>query len=57
MTPLRFYEHFAYGTIWLLVLAIALATQQHIDTGLFGLIGFPVISLIYAFVRKSSEGG
>jgi hypothetical protein len=57
MKPLRFYEHFAcaYGTIWLLLLACSFAIQEHIDAGAFGLFGFPVIALIYAFVRRSSD--
>ncbi|MFA5165257.1 MAG: hypothetical protein WC481_06825 [Candidatus Omnitrophota bacterium] len=57
MKPLRFYEHFAcgYGTIWLMLLFVSLITQQHIDTGWSGLVVFPIIALIYAFVRKSSE--
>ena len=55
MTPLRFYEHFAvaFGTIWLVMLVLALLTQTNINAGIFGLIGFPILSLIYAFVRKS----
>ena len=57
MKPLRFYEHFAcaYGTIWLVTLGFAVLTQQHIDTGAFGLFGFPVIALIYAFLRRSTD--
>ena len=27
-------------------------TQSHINTGVFGLLGFPVIALIYAFIRR-----
>ena len=57
MKPLRFYEHFAcaYGTIWLLLMLVALITQSHIDAGLFGLIGFPIMALIYAFIRKAGS--
>jgi len=57
MRPLRFYEHFAcaYGTIWLVLLACAFLIQEHIDAGAFGLFGFPVIALIYAFIRKAGE--
>ncbi|MCK6439007.1 MAG: hypothetical protein L6Q71_02255 [Planctomycetes bacterium] len=62
MKPLRFYEHFAcaYGTIWLVLLVVAFVTHEHIDAGMFGLVGFPIIALIYAFVRRSqaqSTGG
>ena len=63
----RFYGNFAaaYGTIWLGMMVLALVTQSHIETGLLGLIGFPVISLIYAVFRveiprsryDSDEGG
>lgn len=52
----RFYGHFAaaYGTCWLVLLATAFSTQSHIDTGLFGLIGFPVIGVVYAVIRFRS---
>ena len=52
-----FYRDFAaaYGTCWLVLLALALVTQSHIDTGLFGFIGFPVIGLVYAVWRKADE--
>lgn len=55
MTASRFYEHFAtaYGTIWLVLMLVALCTGSYIQTGLFGLIGFPILSLIYALVRRS----
>ena len=36
-------------------MVVALLTQQHINTGAFGLFGFPIIALIYAFIRKSGE--
>ena len=53
MKPLRFYEHFAcaYGTLWLILLACSIVTQEHINAGAFGAIGFPVIALVYAFIR------
>jgi hypothetical protein len=53
----RFYGHFAaaYGTIWLVMMLVAMLTQSHIDAGMFGLIGFPIISLIYAAIRVSSS--
>ena len=49
----RFYGNFAaaYGTLWLVMLLLAVVTQRHIDTGLFGLIGFPIIAIIYAVLR------
>ena len=57
MKPLRFYEHFAcaYGTIWLVLLGLSLLTRSHIDAGAFGLFGFPIIALVYAFIRKSGQ--
>ena len=53
MPFIRFYGHFAaaYGTLWLVMLLVALLTQSHIDAGLFGLVGFPIIALIYAIAR------
>ena len=50
---MKFYGHFAaaYGTIWLLMLGVSLITQSHIDAGLLGLVGFPIIALVYAFIR------
>jgi cytochrome c-type biogenesis protein CcmH/NrfG len=54
---LRFYEHFAcaYGTLWLVILALALFTHSYFNTGQFGMVGFPIISLIYAFIRRSQD--
>ena len=50
---IRFYGHFAaaYGTLWLIMLFAAVVSQSHLDAGLFGLIGFPFIALVYAIVR------
>lgn len=50
---LKFYGHFAaaYGTIWLVLFSVALLTQSHIDAGMFGMCGFPVIAGMYAAVR------
>ena len=58
MKPLRFYEHFAcaYGTIWLVLLVCSFLIQKHIDAGAFGLFGFPIIALVYAFIRKAGQG-
>ena len=41
--------------IWLTVLAVSFATQSHLDAGLFGLIGFPVIAAVYAWIRRSKD--
>jgi hypothetical protein len=52
-----FFTYFtsAYGTIWLAMFALAFVTQSHIDTGVIGLLGFPIIALIYAFYRRRSD--
>ena len=57
MTKLRFYEHFAaaYGTIWLVLMLLAICTGTHINAGIFGLVGFPVLALVYAFVRRAQD--
>lgn len=44
-----------YGTLWLVLLCLGLITQTHIDAGLFGLFGFPIISVIYAAIRRSKD--
>ena len=44
-----------YGTLWLVLLGLGLVTQSHIDAGLFGLFGFPIIALIYASIRRSKD--
>ena len=48
-----FYTDFAagYGTLWLLTFGFALVTQSHINLGVFGMFGFPVIALLYALFR------
>jgi hypothetical protein len=53
----KFYTRFAacYGTIWLVMLIVALISGTNINTGYFGLIGFPAISLIFAFVQDYRE--
>jgi hypothetical protein len=50
-----FYRDFAaaYGTCWLVMLIFSLVSQSHINTGAFGVFGFPVIGLIWAFVKLS----
>ena len=51
----RFYGHFAaaYGTFWFVIFAVALLTQSNVNAGEFGLYGFPLIALLYAFVRMT----
>ena len=44
-----------YGMLWLTLLFCSLITQTHIDAGLFGLIGFPLIALVYAGIRRSQD--
>lgn len=44
-----------YGTLWLVLLGLGLVTQSHIDAGLFGLIGFPTIAVVYALIRRSRD--
>ncbi|MDJ0523167.1 MAG: hypothetical protein QNJ90_13945 [Planctomycetota bacterium] len=53
----RFYGHFAaaYGTIWFALMCAAIVSQSNINTGEFGLYGFPVIALAYAVFRM--QGG
>lgn len=53
MSKWRFFELWCagYGLIWALMLTVALLGNSHIDAGEFGLFGFPVIALVYAFVR------
>jgi len=52
-SALNFYGRFAaaYGTCWLLMVVLAVVTQSHIDAGVFGLVGFPLIALFYAVIR------
>jgi hypothetical protein len=56
-TQMKFYGHFAaaYGTIWLLMLGLALITQSHINAGTFGLFGFPIIAFVYALIRIGAD--
>jgi len=44
-----------YGMIWMFFLGAALIAQKHLDAGLFGLFGFPVIAVIYAWIRCSKD--
>ena len=41
----------AYGTLWLIMVGVAMLTQSHINTGMFGVIGFPVIAAIYVWLK------
>jgi hypothetical protein len=56
MSP-SFYTYFSsgYGTMWLALLAFSIVTNSHVDTGEFGLIGFPIMAAIYAFYRRKSD--
>jgi hypothetical protein len=53
----KFWTHFlsAYGAIWFAVLTVALLSHSHIDTGRFGLYGFPLISLAYALYQRDRK--
>ncbi|MCI0651934.1 MAG: hypothetical protein L0Z55_08625 [Planctomycetes bacterium] len=52
----EFYRDFAaaYGTCWLVLIGVAVLTMSRIDTGAFGLFGFPAIAFIYALIRRSN---
>jgi ABC-type transport system involved in cytochrome bd biosynthesis fused ATPase/permease subunit len=52
----KFYYDFAaaYGTCWLVTMLIAVVTQSYIKTGNLGVIGFPIIGVIYALICKGS---
>jgi len=58
MKPTSFWTYFSsgYGMLWLIVLGCSLLSQSHINTGGFGLIGFPIIAWIYASMRRSQDG-
>ncbi|WP_052573086.1 serine/threonine-protein kinase [Haloferula sp. BvORR071] len=49
----RFYAAFAsaFATLWLALFLTGVATQTYIDLGLYGLIGFPGLALLYAAWR------
>ena len=51
----RFFELWCagYGLLWAVMLFAALISRSNIDAGVSGLIGFPVIALVHAFVRWS----
>ena len=53
----RFYGHFAaaYGTIWFALMLAAVVSQSQIDTGELGFYGFPVVALLYAWVRVATN--
>jgi hypothetical protein len=52
-----FYTYFssAYGTLWLAMFVFSFVTQSRVRTGEFGYYGFPIIALIYALYRRSSD--
>lgn len=52
----RFYLHFAaaYGTFWIVLMSLALIGQMHIDAGVFGLVGFPIIAGVYSALRSQN---
>ena len=54
---IKFYKHFAtcYGTFWIIIMTAAIIGQTHINAGMFGLIGFPIISALYAFYKVSTN--
>ena len=53
----KFYYDFAaaYGTLWLLMLLLAILTQSKIQLGTIGFFGFPAISLVWAVIMMSSR--
>jgi len=57
MMKISFWTYFTsgYGTLWLVLMGVAVITQTHIDTGLFGLIGFPIIAALYAWIRRTKD--
>lgn len=54
---MTFYKNFAaaYGTCWLATMALALLGQKHVDAGMIGFIGFPLISFVYALVKSGQS--
>ena len=38
------------------MLGCSVVLQKHIATGAFGMFGFPVIALVYAFIRWGIQG-
>jgi hypothetical protein len=53
----RFWQNFflVYGAIWAVLMAVALVTQSHINTGTFGLYGFPLIAIGYALYQRDKK--
>ena len=49
----KFWLHFTsgYGAIWFILMLAAVLTHSRINTGEFGLFGFPILALIYASIR------
>ncbi|MDJ0973443.1 MAG: hypothetical protein QNJ98_03220 [Planctomycetota bacterium] len=59
MSNWRFVELWCagYGALWAILLLFAFLSQSHIDTGMFGLIGFPILALLYAAARWPHVSG
>lgn len=57
MRNASFWTYFtsSYGICWLIIFVVALVGQTNIQTGEFGLFGFPIIALVYAFIRRSND--
>lgn len=45
------YSLAGFGGLIVLSLAFSLITHSYIDTGTFGLFGFPVIGMVYGYIR------
>jgi hypothetical protein len=45
----------AYGMIWLVLIVCSVISSSYIDAGIPGLIGFPVLSAIYAWIRWARD--
>lgn len=54
---MKFYGRFAsaYGTLMIVPVAASMLTRSHINLGMLGYYGFPVIALAYAIVRYAVE--
>jgi hypothetical protein len=52
-----FYTYFSsgFGTIWMLIFGWSFITSNRFNIGEFGLIAIPVIAIVYAWVRRSSD--
>jgi hypothetical protein len=52
-----FYTYFTsgYGTLWFAMFAVSFVTDSQVQAGEFGYYGFPIIAVIYAFYRRTSD--